>query len=143
MSQPKIVPLTHANICASADHMRVFLNLSADDRYLNIVPLLHGSGLVNGLLASLLAGASVVCTPGLEAATFFAWLAAFHPTWYQGVSAMHQAILAQAPRHREIIARCPLRFIRAGAAALPLQVRDELERTFHVPVLKLLRNDGI
>jgi amino acid adenylation domain-containing protein len=134
-SQPKIVPLTHANICASADQMRVFLALDEGDRYLNVMPLFHGSGLVNGLLASLQAGASAVCTPGFEASTFFAWLAEFRPTWYQGVSAIHQAILAHTPRHCEIIARCPLRFIRAGAAALPLQVRAKLESTFHVPVL--------
>jgi amino acid adenylation domain-containing protein len=134
-SQPKIVPLTHANLCASAGHARVALGLGASDRYLNVVPLFHGSGLVIGLLASLMAGASVVCPPGFEAAQFFAWLSEFRPTWYMGVSAIHQAILAQALLHREIVARCPLRFIRAGAAALPLQVLTELESTFNVPVL--------
>lgn len=134
-SQPKIVPWTHANICASSDHVRAVLALDARDRYLNVVPLFHGSGLGIGLLASLRAGASVMCSPGFEASNFFAWLAEFRPTWYMGVSAIQQAILAHAPFHHEHIARCPLRFIRAGATALPLLIQAELERTFNVPVL--------
>jgi amino acid adenylation domain-containing protein len=134
-SQPKVVPLTHANLCTSASHARVALGLGESDRYLNLVPLFHGSGLVIGLLASVMAGASVVCPPGFEAAQFFAWLSEFRPTWYMGVSAIHQAILAYASLHHETIARYPLRFIRAGAAALPLQVQAELESTFNAPVL--------
>ena len=69
-----------------------------------------------------MAGASVVCTPGFSAPTFFAWLAEFRPTWYTAVPTIHQAILAHAALHREIIARCPLRFIRSASAPLPPQV---------------------
>lgn len=62
-SQPKSVPLTHANICSSADHARTALVLEENDRYLNVLPLFHGAALVSGLLTSLMAGASVVCAP--------------------------------------------------------------------------------
>jgi amino acid adenylation domain-containing protein len=135
-ARPKIVPLTHANICTSAHHMRTALALDERDRYLSIMPLFHCAGLVLGLLASLTAGASAVCAPHFNACRFFAWLAEFHPTWYMGVSTILQALLAAAPLHREIIARHPLRFIRAGAAALPHRVLAELERTFNVPVIE-------
>jgi amino acid adenylation domain-containing protein len=135
-SRPKIVPLTHANLCASAHHMRTALSLDERDRYLNVMPLFHNSGLVLGLLASLIAGASAVCPPIFDVSQFYTWLAEFHPTWYMGVSTIHQALLARAPFHREIIARYPLRFIRAGAAALSRRVLAELESTFNVPVIE-------
>src|SRR5262249_15262349 len=41
-SRPKIVPLTHANVCASACSTQVALGLTERDRCLNIVPLFHG-----------------------------------------------------------------------------------------------------
>ena len=134
-ARPKIVPLTHANICASAHHMRTALALDERDRYLSVMPLFHCAGLVLGLLASLTAGASAVCPPGFDVSQFFVWLAEFRPTWYMGVSTIHHALLAQAPLYRETIARYPLRFIRAGAASLPRRVLAELESTFKVPVI--------
>ena len=39
------------------------------------MPLFHIHGLMAALLASLSAGASVVCTDGVYAAGFYAWLA--------------------------------------------------------------------
>jgi acyl-CoA synthetase (AMP-forming)/AMP-acid ligase II len=134
-SRPKIVPLTHSNICTSAHNRRVTVELVASDRCLNILPLFHVHGLLGGILASLVAGASIVCTPGFDASKFFAWMVEFRPTWYTAVPTIHQAILSHAAKNHEIIASCPLRFIRSGSAALPLQVLVELERVFNVPVI--------
>src|SRR5262249_55421 len=41
-SRPKIVPLTHANICTSACSSGAALALSETDRCLNVLPLFHG-----------------------------------------------------------------------------------------------------
>ena len=101
------------------------------------MPLFHGHGLVHTLLVSLIAGASVVCTSGFDTTEFFAWMTEFHPTWYTASPAIHQAILAQAILHRDIIVDCPLRFIRSGTAPLPLQVLKELERVFKAPVTEM------
>jgi len=54
-SRPKIVPLTHTNLCASARNIRFSLELTAADRCLNVLPLFHIHGLMAGLLASLAA----------------------------------------------------------------------------------------
>ena len=88
------------------------------------------------LLPALAARTSMVCTPGFSAPQFFAWMAEFHPTWYTAVPTIHQAILARAALHRDIIARCPLRFIRSAAASLPRQIMTELESMFHAPVIE-------
>jgi acyl-CoA synthetase (AMP-forming)/AMP-acid ligase II len=136
-SRPKIVPLTHANLCTSAHNMRLALALLATDRCLNVLPMFHMHGLMGPVLTSLVAGASVVCTPHFAAPQFFTWLAEFRPTWYTAVPTIHQAILAGAAPHHEVIARCPLRFIRSGSAVLPPKVLAELERVFRSPVVEI------
>ena len=72
------------------------LQLGPDDRCLNVMPLFHIHGLVAALLASLEAGASVVCTPGFHQVRFFDWLDEPEPTWYTAVPTMHAAVLARS-----------------------------------------------
>ena len=135
-SRPKIVPLSHANVCASAANVAATLRLSPGDRCLNVMPLFHIHGLMAAVLASLSAGASVHCPPGFDALRFFAWLDEVRPTWYTAVPTMHQAILARAGRNPDIVGRSTLRFVRSSSAALPSRVMAELEQVFGVPVIE-------
>jgi acyl-CoA synthetase (AMP-forming)/AMP-acid ligase II len=135
-SRPKIVPLLHRNLAASAGHIGATLALTPADRCLNVMPLFHIHGLVAAVLSSLAAGASVCCTPGFNALRFFAWLDEVRPTWYTAVPTMHQAILARAPRNPESVERAALRLIRSSSASLPPQVMRELEATFRCPVIE-------
>ena len=135
-SRPKQVPLTHRNLCASAEHIMQTLALSPSDLCLNVMPLFHIHGLVAALLASMRAGAGVVCTPGFVAPRFFEWLDAFRPSWYTAVPTMHQAILGRAEANVDIIRRNPLRFIRSSSSALPPTVLAELEKAFAAPVIE-------
>jgi acyl-CoA synthetase (AMP-forming)/AMP-acid ligase II/acyl carrier protein len=135
-SVPKMVPLTHSNILSSARNIVAALQLNENDRCLNMMPLFHIHGLVGALVASLMAGGSVVCTSGFDAEQFFPWLEEFRPTWYTAVPTMHQAILAEAASHRQEIASSRLRFIRSSSAALPVRVMAELEEVFQVPVVE-------
>jgi acyl-CoA synthetase (AMP-forming)/AMP-acid ligase II len=135
-SRPKIVPLTHTNICTAAHHVRTALALVERDRCLNVLPLFHLHGLIGMMLSSLAAGASIICPASFSASQFFAWMAEFRPTWYTAVPAIQQAILGQAALHHETIARYPLRFIRSASAPLPPRVQAELEQVFQTPVLE-------
>jgi acyl-CoA synthetase (AMP-forming)/AMP-acid ligase II len=135
-SRPKIVPLTHVNICTAACSWGTTLALTETDRCLNVMPLFHGHGLIGTVLASLATGASVICTPRCDINSFFGWLAEFRPTWYSAVPTMHQAILAEARRHRERLADNRLRFVRSGSAPLPPHVIAELEQTFATCVIE-------
>jgi acyl-CoA synthetase (AMP-forming)/AMP-acid ligase II len=134
-SRPKIVPLTHANITRSAANIARSLALTSEDRCLNIMPLFHIHGLMAAVLATIEAGASVVCTPGFDAMKFFAWLTEFEPTWYTAAPTMHQAILARSSRHREAAAG-RLRLIRSSSASLAPQVLEELQSVFGAPVIE-------
>ncbi|MGH7816811.1 MAG: AMP-binding protein, partial [Candidatus Binatia bacterium] len=135
-ARPKLVPLTHANLLASAHNIAATLELSPDDRCLNVMPLFHIHGLIGGLLASLVSGGSVVCPPGFNAPQFFDWLKEFQPTWYSAVPTMHQLILSRAQANVEILRKHPLRFIRSSSAALPSRVMENLEKIFAAPVIE-------
>jgi acyl-CoA synthetase (AMP-forming)/AMP-acid ligase II len=135
-SRPKIVPLTHGNLFATAEHIRETLALTPEDCCLNIMPLFHIHGLMAAVLSSLGAGASIFCTPGFNALKFFGWMKEANPSWYTAVPTMHQALLTRAPKNPEIIASGRLRLIRSSSASLPPQVMKSLEETFGVPVIE-------
>ncbi len=135
-SRPKIVPLTHRNICASAANIADSLALTPEDCCLNIMPLFHIHGLIAAVLSSLCAGASVTCTPGFNALRFFAWMKEIDPSWYTAVPTMHQAILARASRNQDVIDASRLRLIRSSSASLSPQVMDAVAKAFDVPVIE-------
>lgn len=137
-SRPKIVPLTHENVTASARHIGKSLELVAEDRCMNVMPLFHIHGLIAAVMSSLGAGASVHCAPGFNALRVYSWLDEIEPSWYTAVPTMHQAILSRAGRNAESVerARQNLRLVRSSSSSLPPQVMQELEDTFDVPVVE-------
>jgi acyl-CoA synthetase (AMP-forming)/AMP-acid ligase II len=135
-ARPKIVPLSHANVAASAENISRTLALTDADVCLNVMPLFHIHGLIAAVLSSLAAGGSVVCTPGFNGFKFFNWFAAADPSWYTAVPTMHQAILGIAERRAGGVDSGRLRFIRSSSASLPPQVMTQLEAVFGVPVIE-------
>ncbi len=135
-SRPKLVPLTHANICESAANIQASLGLGPADRVLNVMPLFHIHGLIGALISSLAAGGSVICAPGFKEEMFFGWMEALQPTWYTAVPTMHQAVLKRAVDSRHIMAARPLRLIRSCSASLPPQLMADLEKAFNTPVVE-------
>ena len=135
-SRPRLVPLTHTNICTAAHNMRVALALVESDRCLNVLPLFHVHALLTTLLTSLVAGASIVCTPGFSPPhSLLGWKSFAQHGTRQSPPSIKRS-WHSAAQHREIIARCPLRFIRSASAPLPLRVLAELERVFKAPVIE-------
>ncbi len=135
-ARPKIVPLSHRNVCASAANIANTLSLKPQDVCMNVMPLFHIHGLIGALLSSIGAGATVHCTSGFNAMKFFGWLDQVKPTWYSAVPTMHQAILSRAARNEDIVERSALRLIRSSSAALPPQVLAQLEELFGAPVVE-------
>ncbi|HEY8025143.1 MAG TPA: acyl--CoA ligase [Burkholderiaceae bacterium] len=135
-SRPKIVPLSHTNVCASAANVRSSLKLTGQDCGLNIMPLFHIHGLIAGLLAPLSAGGTIFCTPGFNALKFFSWMTEARPTWYTAVPTMHQTILARATQNSDVIAANPLRFMRSSSSSMPPQVIAGLEQVFGAPLVE-------
>ena len=134
-ARPKIVPLTGANLAASARHIATALALTPSDVCLNVMPLFHIHGLIAAVLSSLHAGAAVSCTSGFNAFRFGEWLGVVRPSWYTAVPTMHQAILMRMRGKAEARA-AGLRLVRSSSASLPPQVMAELEAVFGAPVIE-------
>ncbi len=135
-ARPKIVPLSNANLAASAHNIRRHLALRAGDVCLNIMPLFHIHGLIGATLSSLAAGAGIAATNGFNAIRFLSQAEEVGPTWYSAVPTMHQAILSRAERERERARALKLRFIRSSSSAMPSQVMAALEGVFGAPVIE-------
>jgi oxalate---CoA ligase len=135
--RPKIVPLTHGNLRASAKHVVATLGLGAGDRCLNVMPLFHIHGLVGALLSSLHARASVVCTSGFRSDAVVQWINELRPTWYTAVPTIHQAMVVAARRSGPSAPdHWPFRLIRSSSAALAPALMAELEDVFGAPVIE-------
>jgi acyl-CoA synthetase (AMP-forming)/AMP-acid ligase II/acyl carrier protein len=135
-SQPKRVPLTHANVCASAENIRRTLELDSSDCCLNVMPLFHVHGLIGCILSSWASGATVVIPGRFYAPGFFDLLAEFTPTWFSATPAILQAVMDRAPQHSQIIARHSLRFVRSASSPLSQALLRQIEDTFRVPVVE-------
>jgi acyl-CoA synthetase (AMP-forming)/AMP-acid ligase II len=135
-SRPKRVPLSSANLCASARNIAATLQFVPQDVGLNIMPLFHIHGLLAGLLAPLSAGSQVFCTPGFNALRYFKWMDEAHPTWYTAVPTMHLAIASRGKHNAEVLARHPLRFVRSSSSAMPPQLIQQLETMFKAPLIE-------
>ena len=61
-SRPKIVPLTHQNLCTSEENIQRSLAISETDICLNVMPLSHIHRLVGALLSTLATGGMAVCS---------------------------------------------------------------------------------
>lgn len=130
----KVVPLTHANVRASLEHVAQAMELTPADRCLNVMPMFHAHGLLNTSMAVVVSGGSVVCTPGFAVPQALEWMREFTPTWYSGVPAMHAAVLDSIDSGAP--APTSLRFVRSSSSPLPLRLHEDLERRLGVPVIQ-------
>jgi acyl-CoA synthetase (AMP-forming)/AMP-acid ligase II len=136
-SQPKVVPLSHANLHASARHIATSLTLTPADRSLAATPLFHIHGIVASLLAPLLAGGSVICSRSSDPEHLAALLHNLQPTWLSAVPTLLQALLNASQQHSNPPPSHRLRFLRSVSSALPPVLLQRLEGHFGVPVLEV------
>lgn len=140
-STPKLVPLSHANLLASAAHVAGALELQPADRSLAVMPLFHIHGLVACLLAPLLAGGSVVCSEPLAGPELLALLRCSGATWMSAVPTLLQGLIGASVSERMTLAggspAAPaLRFLRSSSAPLAPALAQRLETLFGVPVIE-------
>ncbi len=136
-SVPKTVPLTQANMVASARNLIASLQLTAQDRCLHFLPMFHIGGILDVLIAPLLAGGSTFIAPSFSSAEFYRDLEAYKPTWTQAVPVMLQEILNTADAHTNAAAHHQLRFVRSVSAPLPVPLMEAFEKRFKLPVIEI------
>jgi len=135
-SKPKVVPLTHTNLCWAAKNNVEFFNLGENDRCLNIIPQYHIYSIVASILSTLAAGGSLICTMTFRPDEFVINLGRLAPTWYAASPSIHQAVLEFLGGSKALSVRHSLKFIRSGGAPLSAKLQKELEQYFGVMVIQ-------
>jgi malonyl-CoA/methylmalonyl-CoA synthetase len=120
---PKGALLSHGNLLAGAEALRLAWRWTADDRLVLALPLFHMHGLGVGLHGTLLTGASVVLLPRFEVDEVIDAIAAQHATMFFGVPTMYRR-LADSPRAAEMV---HLRLCVSGSAPLPADLHRAFE----------------
>ena len=114
---PKGVPLSHANLLASASAVNLAWRWTPEDRLLLTLPLFHVHGLGVGINGSLCAGAAVLVRPRFDVEDVAA-RAGDGATLFFGVPTMYER-LARSVRARDL---SPLRLLVSGSAPLSAQL---------------------
>jgi oxalate---CoA ligase len=132
--RPKAVPLTHANVLASAAGIASHCALQPTDRCLVVMPLFHGHGLIGAALSTLASGGALIVPPRFSASSFWPLFREHQATWYTAVPTIHQILLERADSDGAPARSA--RFIRSCSAALAPAVLAKLEQRFGAPVLE-------
>eukprot|EP01046_Picozoa_sp_COSAG06_P017415 COSAG06_NODE_1183_length_10357_cov_17.781244_4_plen_558_part_00 len=151
--RPKTVALTHAGLSWGARRVADTLHLTPSDVCVNPMPLHHLHGIAVSLLASVIAGAAVVCPRGsVDGRHLLRCLREHQASWYSATPTHHlallQAVQAEQPSQQKLQAGADppalaigvrglerLRFIRNCSAALAAPLARRLRDTFRTTVL--------
>ncbi|KAI0134393.1 peroxisomal-coenzyme A synthetase [Xylariales sp. AK1849] len=131
-SRPKVVPLTHRNLCRTMENIRGTYNLTPEDRTMLVMPLFHVHGLLCALLAPLYSGGSMIVPTKFSASEFWTDFTEHKASWYTAVPTIHQ-ILLKYPAPNPLP---KIRFIRSCSSPLAPAVFEKLEAIFKAPVLE-------
>jgi acyl-CoA synthetase (AMP-forming)/AMP-acid ligase II len=134
-SRPKLVPLRHRNLFASAGNIATTYGLAPNDVALCVMPLFHIHGLMASAMATFRSGGLVVVPPKFDPMTFWPTLHDHRATWYSAVPTMHQLLLMRNRGERPPGAE-GLRFIRSSSSALAPETMAQLESRFGAPVVE-------
>ena len=136
-ARPKVVPLTHHSLGLGSLAVADILGISAEAVCINVMPLFHAHAICACALTSLVAGATLVATPGFTAKSFFDWALSNSVTWYSAVPTMHQKLSEVAEEAASLgkPLRHSIQFARNCSAALLPSVAMRLESALGVLAL--------
>jgi oxalate---CoA ligase len=132
--QPKVVPISTSTLNAMGRNSARCLELTAQDRFLSLMPLFHLQGLLSCLI-QIGCGGQVIAAAGFDAKHFVSWMEQYRPTWYTAGPSLHRSIVALLRDRREKVP-ASLRFVRSIGAAMPAELMAEIEDALGVPVLE-------
>ncbi|HWW03538.1 MAG TPA: long-chain-fatty-acid--CoA ligase [Candidatus Acidoferrum sp.] len=130
--RPKGAMLSHHNLLHNVESCRIVLQTVDADRFAVLLPLFHSYMLTVGLLLPLLVGGSMVLVKSL------------HPVrnTLQEIIQRQATVLPAIPQffrgmvNATIPVPFPVRLCVSGAAPLPVQVLNEFEAKFHIPLIE-------
>lgn len=136
--EPKRVALRPEQLLLSARNIATHLALGPQDTAVHALPMFHIGAVVDLFLAPLVAGGSVVVSPGLEAAHIVKAVLDHRATWLQLVPTALRHLLDVESGETGIAMGRSLRFVRMVSADLPETLRLEAESFFaDTPVIQM------
>jgi long-chain acyl-CoA synthetase len=135
--KPKGVLLSHGNLLCNAREIATWLELTADDRALMIMPLFHVNALMTTCLAALWVGGSVVLAPRFSARRHWEIVSRYGVSYFGSVATMLSLLNHTYPDglpQGTDVSR--LRFALCGSAPVPVEVLKRYEALFGCPVLE-------
>lgn len=131
--EPKAVELSDRNLRSSIGSLIDSLELGPDDVCLNFLPMMHVGGLVDLLLAPLVAGGQVVFADAGDPERVLNKLVQNSITWLQG----SPAILSNLVKIEKRKLATKLRFVRSVSAPISPELHQSVELFFDVPVIEI------
>ena len=121
--RPKGAVLSHGNLLAGVNSLRVAWRWTSEDRLVLALPLFHMHGLGVGLHGTLAAGASAVLLPRFDPEAVLDAVAAHEATMFFGVPTMYNRLVESA--RAGLLGR--LRLVVSGSAPLPAAMHRRIE----------------
>jgi long-chain acyl-CoA synthetase len=135
--KPKGCLLTHGNIIANARQISEWLQFTADDRLLTIMPLFHMNAVSVTTMSALYAGGSTVISPKFSSSLFWKIISDYQITSFGSVATMLSMLLNSYPEGvPEGLKTDQLRFAMCGSAPVPAEVMKKFEEIFNCPVIE-------
>jgi long-chain acyl-CoA synthetase len=130
--KPKGAMLSHGNLLHNVESCRVCLQTVAEDRFAVLLPMFHSYMVTVGILLPLFEGASIILVKSL------------HPprNAIQEIFSRRATVLPAIPQfyrslvNAEIPTPLPLRICISGSAPLPVQVLNDFEEKFGIPLIE-------
>jgi acyl-CoA synthetase (AMP-forming)/AMP-acid ligase II len=131
---PKLIPLSERQLLHVARQVADHHGLGPEDRGYSPLPLFHINAEVVGLLATLVAGSSLVLDGRFRRTEFWDRVRAHRVTWINAVPAILAILSDTAPPDARTASR--VRFARSASAPLPVAVLQRFEERCGVSVLE-------
>ena len=135
--RPKGAELSHSNLAWNADLCRHLFKFQSDDTILTVLPLFHIFGQTCLMNAGVMHGVHNVLLPKFDATAVLQLMLNHKVTLFAGVPTMYWGLSnhdnsAGAIDYDTVSSN--LRLCISGGAALPVQVLEDFEKKFHVPI---------
>lgn len=129
---PKGAMLSHANLLHNAASCRQVLEATQEDRFVVMLPLFHSYMMCVGLLLPLLSGGAMILVKSLHPLkNLFHEIFAHRGTILPAIPQFYRGLV-----HATLPPNCPLRICISGAAPLPVQILNEFEAKFSIPLIE-------
>ena len=135
--RPKGAELTHSNLMFNAILSSDLTNATPDDVQLIVLPLFHIFAMTVLMNAGIYRGTSNILLPRFDAEAVFGLMQKHKVTIFAGVPTMYWGLNQyKDPKFDYDTIAKTLKICASGGASLPIQVLEDFEKRFNVPIIE-------